>query len=153
MQLACGRALAGRHIILLGILLTALLFSSSADLFYFSCAVLCLPLTHWAPSEARFSVQKWNSWLREATNSKFTRGDMTVKSCTPRFFSAQLTNCWYYRDSQRLIEVGFQHSTFSDKQPQTHTPALSLSSPCALSLSFSLSSAHWYKYTKMWPDR
>lgn len=30
-----------------------------------------------------------------------------------------------------------------------------LSSPCALSLLFCLSlcSAHWYKYTKMWPDR
>lgn len=143
-----------------GFLLSWLLCFTSVALCSFPQSFSLTPTA----SEALSSVQKWNSWLKGCLQQFLMRKRgsdelyAVVKDEFLKFLDAQHLNCWYYHGLQPLITFSFQHSAFSDKlmlsQPQTHTPALSLSSPLrSLLLFLSLSSAHWYKYTKMWPDR
>lgn len=97
------------------------LFSPSAD-----CFVLLLPsprsfpqsssLARQAPSEARLSVQKWNSRRKRQVAANSHEKAWRRISCAPQLkmsflslclFEWNSLNCWYYRDLQPLVIAEF----------------------------------------------
>lgn len=130
------------------------------------CRALCPnpPPSHQVDAQAAFlraEVKQFAGGLL-AAHCHCTAGPRTLGPRAEFFFLR--SNYWYYHDWQPLVVFGLcstEHSVrclcFVLSRPQANTPALFLSSPCAVSLplsvSLSLFFAEWYKFTKMRPDR
>lgn len=156
----------GLFIVLLSSHSRSRLFMSSANGFVRllpGCACsLSLPLSQWAASEAIFlcAEVKQSSEKGCWQHILMRRHDGEHLCAMLSFFFWCSNTRWYSRDSQSSHSV-LGHSTFSDMlvflQPQVTLPLIFIFLLCSLlslplflilSRSFSLSSAHWYKYTK-----